>query len=326
VTPQAPRTLLCGRHPGVRAGWTCVDCRRGLCPECVAIRRMQRVELLVCRLCQGRAELLRQHRSQRSFPPLLAGIGGYPLKGGNAGVLAGMVLWLVVLKSAPMVLLWGTRRFEALWAMMPVSLLLWIFSAGCVLALCFTVIQTTAAGRDDLEQPELGQLGRDVVRPVLWALAGNVWLWVPLARSMWGSGGFVGTASQVALALGLALYVPWVLLLCAAGASFTQVANPLVVLGSAWRLREQGRYIVGLSLLLAGPIVLFQAWGFALWSSVPVLGAVLGEALALYLPVVLSRALGLLLFVRGDSLGYGTPDDFLEPLLPGAQPRHVLPS
>ena len=55
----------CKRHASV-AGWKCEDCGASLCPECVEARRMQTVDLLVCRVCGGRAEPLFVHRSEQA--------------------------------------------------------------------------------------------------------------------------------------------------------------------------------------------------------------------------------------------------------------------
>jgi hypothetical protein len=47
---------------------------------------------------------------------------------------------------------------------------------------------------------------------------------------------------------------------------------------------------------------------------------VLLDAFSLYALFVVARALGLLLSVRGDEVGYGLPDSALVPALPGAIP------
>jgi hypothetical protein len=42
-------------------------------------------------------------------------------------------------------------------------------------------------------------------------------------------------------------------------------------------------------------------------------------------PFVAVRVLGLLLYTHGDLVGYGLESDYLVPVMPGAEPRGVLP-
>jgi tetratricopeptide (TPR) repeat protein len=53
---------------------------------------------------------------------------------------------------------------------------------------------------------------------------------------------------------------------------------------------------------------------------VPLLAPLLGEAISLYVPFVVARMLGLLLFSYGDRVGYGMASEFFEP-----EPAPVAP-
>lgn len=54
---------------------------------------------------------------------------------------------------------------------------------------------------------------------------------------------------------------------------------------------------------------------------VPILSTWVAAMVGLYLPFVMARVLGLLLYVRGVDLGYGVAADADEPVLPDAKPR-----
>jgi hypothetical protein len=324
--PSSAPSSRWARHLAAAAGWRCTDCQRQLCVDCVVSRRVHVVDFLVCELCGGRAEVLRRHRSAQPFGPLLLAALRFPLRPGSLPVLLGMAILLAVFKSVAALVLLGAPRLETLWAVAPVAALQMLYTVGVTLALLIGVVRQTSRGSEELSPPELTELFPDVIRPTLLGLLGMGWvlvciLWRVSVLGAWDPGD-VGVRLLAAFAVA---YAPWVLLLAAADAALLQLVNPFFVVGAVVRTWEHARWVLGLFAVLVLPGALFQLWALRLWTAVPVLGAVLGELLALYVPLVLARALGCLLRVRGDTLGHGREEDYLEAVLPDATPRHAKP-
>jgi len=60
-------------------------------------------------------------------------------------------------------------------------------------------------------------------------------------------------------------------------------------------------------------------------ADIPVVSGWLAETVTSFFPIVAARVLGVLLHVRGDSVGLGDPDHYREPVLGAAQPRGAEP-
>jgi tetratricopeptide (TPR) repeat protein len=63
-----------------------------------------------------------------------------------------------------------------------------------------------------------------------------------------------------------------------------------------------------------------------LWLELPLLSHWAAELITCLVPFIMAHALGLLLYSRGDALGYGAPSDYLEPVLGEARPLTQAPS
>src|SRR5258705_940160 len=115
------------------AGWKCKGCKLLLCPDCVAVKRVQiSTDLDVCLSCGELAEQLTWHRSEQgSFASRLPGALLWPLS--KAGLLA--MLGVAVLRA---VLSYPGG-------------IAWLIGTSALAALCFGFIRSTARGSDDFE-------------------------------------------------------------------------------------------------------------------------------------------------------------------------------
>lgn len=276
--------------------------------------------LTACSLCGGVAAPLTVHRAQAaSFPSRLPRALLYPLSRGGLLTLAAVAAVVTAL-----------RWFGLLGAFL---------ASGVSWAFFFSLIRTSARGSEELEVGDFGDPLSDVVVPALRGLLATALLWVPALlylasridrESLANPAALAGLAADPVLWLILlasVLYAPMAIVMAAMGGGFLQMLNP--VAGVAFMARLGRDYLVavaaivalGLGDLLAGLLGrLFAATG------VPFVSAWGAAALGLYFPAVMSRVLGLLLHVRGDSLEVGLPQDYQDPVLPGVEPRGSPPA
>jgi hypothetical protein len=334
----------CQRHPEAAAGWSCDHCDALLCPDCVAIRRAISTEYLSCGLCQGRATPILVHRSWIPFVERLRGVWRYPF------TLNGMVV-LVPLSAMLVLCRWLAAETFLLVKWMPA-----LFGLGFFWSAFFHVIRSTASGARELEAPEFSDLYADCVAPALRGLVGTSLLWLPglvylLFFKDWGASQAIdklletpafyvsGLMPQLdwspaltdpvfwLLVLAGAAYLPMVLLAAAAGHNLVEMLNPLGVIGTARRLGQDFWVAMGALAGLAVALVLVRlvAAGI-LWLGMPLLSSLAAELITCFVPFIMARVLGLLLYSRGDALEYGPPSDYLEPVLGNTRPRAEPPS
>jgi len=309
--------VRCDGHPGALAAWRCHGCGAALCPDCTFAQRVAGEELPSCTRCRGLAQPLLVHRAaRRSFGQRLAGTLAFPLAEGG---------WKTLLAAA--LIFWGLSRLGALGS---------LFAYGLAWGLFFSVIRRGAHVQEPLEPPGFEGLLDDVYLPAFRGLLATALVWLPAV--LWVTGRYEGRelltpsawlADPVAWLLLLAglAWAPAAVIAAAVSDSTLRMLDPRVPLGLITRLGGDYARLLGftaavmvLRALLAGVAVLLDRL------PVPVLSGVLAEAVGLYAPLVLARASGLLLHVRGDAVGYGHAADFLEPLFPGAAPRAVPPA
>jgi tetratricopeptide (TPR) repeat protein len=123
-----------------------------------------------------------------------------------------------------------------------------------------------------------------------------------------------------------AAWLPGVLLLAAGGQSVLTMLNPLAVIATVRRLGRDYLLtlgaLAGLSVaLLLGRLVAAGIHGLEL----PLLSRWAAELVTCIVPFIMARVLGLLLYARGDALGYGLPSEYLEPILGDTRPRVEAP-
>jgi tetratricopeptide (TPR) repeat protein len=125
------------------------------------------------------------------------------------------------------------------------------------------------------------------------------------------------------IALAGVLYAPMALMVAAAGGNVLQMLNPVAVVGHAVRLGRD--YLIALAAMVplaaAYAALSMVSWALKKIPFPPLLPAWVGETLTLYPVTVAAIILGQLLHVRGDSIDYGHPEEYLEPVIPGAVPR-----
>src|SRR5439155_22969479 len=95
-----------------------------------------------------------------------------------------------------------------------------------------------------------------------------------------------------------------------------------VVVGYIVRLGRDYAVAVG-ALVALGIVTLPIAWiaSLIVRSPIPILPGLFAAAILTYPPLVMSRVLGLLVRLRGDSLGFSSAEDTAEPVLPGVTPH-----
>ncbi|HEX8822476.1 MAG TPA: tetratricopeptide repeat protein [Archangium sp.] len=340
--PQKP-LARCKRHPSASAGWNCADCGAALCPDCVEARRMHTVDLLACRECGGQADPVVIHRSEQA--PLATRLGDvwrYPFT--QNGVALGLALGTLLT-----VLGYMTRISFALARWIPAVLCAGLFW-GCF----FAIVRSSARGENDVTTPDYSDLVADWVAPALRGLLATSVVWLPLPLYFvfvgdWDVGQYTASLlddpmfyatgalhavpverwvnDPVAWLLGLTglAYLPMPLVLAATGASVLDMMNPVKGVRVIRRLGRDYGVMLG-ALFTLGLVFLVVRF---LASEILALDYGIGtrwlaEILEVFVPFIMARVLGLLLYTRGDVLGYGAPSDYWTPVLLHATPGTTL--
>jgi len=334
---------LCQRHPEAAAGWRCDNCQAALCPDCVTVRRAISTEYLSCGLCQGQTLPILVHRSRVPLTSRLRDVWRYPFTPTGLVVLAGLSAMMAACR-------WLAAETFLLLKWLPALLGLGFFWSAF-----FHVIRSTARGERELDAPEFTDLYADCVAPALRGLVGSALLLLPglgylLFLKPWEvrkplkelletpafyvTGGLPQLDWSQALTdpilwllvLAGAAYLPMALLLAAAGQSAVRMLNPLEVIGTARRLGRDFAVTLGALAGLAVALVLVRLLAAGILSvGVPLLSGWVAELITCFVPIIMARVLGLLLYSRGDVLGYGPPSDYLEPVLGETRPRAEPP-
>jgi len=333
----------CKRHPSATAGWRCEDCGAALCPDCVEARRMHTVDLLACRECGGRAEPLLVHRSeQASLAERLGDVWRYPFSVHGLALILGLGTVLTVLDFLTGVTLIVARMFPA------------VLTAGIFWGSLFAVMRSSARGEKDVPSLDYSDLFTDAINPALRGLVATSVVWLPMLGYLVSVGGldvlqytdrlmsdpmFYMTGKFHSLpggrlledpkawALGLAglAYLPMAFVLAASGAGLLDMLNPvkgvrvILRLGRDYGVTLAALFTLGLAFLVvrlvssgirAVELGLFMRWP--------------AEVLELFVPFIMARVIGLLLYTRGDVLGYGAPSDYWTPVLSDTTPSTSL--
>jgi len=296
---QAP--ARCRAHQAL-AGWQCTRCHEVLCPECAGTMRVGPAELVACTLCGEQAEPLRRHRREGgTLLERLPRAFTFPFRG--EGLLALGSLSLLGL----LVVFGGCAALLVL---------------GLTVGAIFAVVRFTARGGDHLESEGFTDLHTSVLLPVL--------RFVVATAPVWGGGIMAwrahSAAGGVLVGLAAALWVPMALLAAAANSPFTAMLNPLLMVGLALKLgRDYWVYLGGLLGCGVAAVVGLVLGVFVGRLPLPVVGQLLVNALALAPLLTAAHIGGLLLYLRGDTLGWGTAEDYAEPVLGQEAPRGALP-
>jgi hypothetical protein len=300
-------TARCKRHPAAAAGWRCVNCESTLCPECATVKRAQTTEFYACGLCGGGADRLMVHRGDIPYARRLLGAWRYLVQPGTLQVLVGLSVVLAF--------------FE--WLGDIGGFLPRMIGRGLFWGSIFAIIRGTARGDRQLEPPDFSDFLSDIVGPAVRGVVATVVVWFPgvfYAIFLAGEDKLGDPIFWVLMLLGIT-YVPIALLTAAAGSSLLAMLNPLAGFTHMRRLGTDYLLALGALLVLAVPHTLLSMVGGLLrLLDVLMVSRVLAEGLMTVGPFLMAHVLGLLLYVRGDDLGYGMAQDYYEPVLPGVEP------
>ncbi len=314
MAAPAPMTQ-CRTHPASRAGWTCDACGASLCPECVAEERFGSTVVESCSHCGGRALELKVHRSQRPYVSRLGGSVRFMTRPSTLFSLGALAIFCAVMSW-----LGGLLGF--------------LLQLGATWGWYFHIFLTAARG-GELDAPDFTDRS-DFTGPLFRALASSFFVWGPAvlyavffgpeddgadSRSL-----FVDPVFWLILGWGL-FFAPITFMVAATNSSMLHLFNPVALVGWAFKLGKD--YLIALGVVGAAMIVgvgLGMLGGAVRGAGVPFVSRLIPEALGLLMPFFSAHALGVLLHVHGDKIGYGLESDYYEPALPGARPRGRLPS
>jgi hypothetical protein len=231
-----------------------------------------------------------------------------------------------------------------------------MLALGLFWGVFFHVIRSTARGERELDVPDYTDIFSDCVSPAVRGFVGMSLLWLPSllyllfvkqwdthkpindlleTPSFYVTGGLPQLDwNQVLwdpvlwlIILAGAAYLPMVLLFAAVGQNMVKMLNPLAVIGSAIRLgRDFTRTMGVLATLTVAMLGMWLVAAGILWLRLPFLSPLVAEFITCFVPLIMARVLGLLLYNRGDAIGYGTTADYLEPVLGNTRPRAEPPA
>src|SRR6185295_7226371 len=112
----------------------------------------------------------------------------------------------------------------------------------------------------------------------------------------------------------------------AAGGGIFKMLNPLLVASYAFLLGAN--YLLAVVVMVGLSVPYFLLAGLSSLINlipIPFVTRVAEYAISCYVPFVAVRVLGLLIYTHGDKVGYGVDGDYRVPIMPGVEPRGVLP-
>lgn len=299
----------CRNHRHVLAGWSCDDCHAKLCADCVAEKIVDTVSVDVCGTCGERVARIVVHRGDtKSYPDRLREVWRYPFSfGGIVGMSAVGALFAIGALGP----LYLALAFAVFWGFI------------------FVLIQSTARGVDDIDPPDFSTLWESIAAVLFRATIATSASWLPFAIYLWATKpdfyeALVDPILWLLSCFGL-VYAPIAILGAAVRTPLYRILNPIWLIRCVGRLGRDYWIAVGM-LALLGALQIFISWIalFILLIPIPVLSTIIGVTLMTYVPFLMARTVGLLLYVRGDKLGYGDENDYYERVVMD-QPRGFLP-
>ncbi|WP_426750816.1 hypothetical protein [Myxococcus sp. Y35] len=333
VVPLDTPLLSCRNHRSARAGWRCTACEAPLCPDCVVGRRAQTVELVSCRQCGDVAEPLLTHRRRVPLAQRMKSAWRYVFSTSGLQVLVAVSIPLMVLG-------WLTEM--TIIFLKPITLLMYW---SVFWATFYKLARESARGEMELSTPDYSNYIQDGIVPGLMGMVTFALVWLPalvyatlvrplLLEASEGKpfySALLGPFSEFPVTdpvlWGLVLlalaWLPVVLLLTAAGSPVSTLVNVRAAMRLVRKLGRDYAVLVG-GLAVLG-VVHLLAHGLAdalLWMDVLLVSRLLAEAVTLVVPFTTAHVLGLVLYTRGDALGYGLDREYLEPVLGATPPKH----
>ncbi|NPC80614.1 tetratricopeptide repeat protein [Pyxidicoccus fallax] len=207
----------------------------------------------------------------------------------------------------------------------------------------FTLVRDTSRGEMELDTPEFIDFFRDGLLPGIRGLTATTLVFLPaLLYVMLGYTGWVGLGFVLAgesrppglmadvvlwllLLLGL-VWLPFALLVTASGMPPTVILDVPRMVRMARNLGSDYLLTTGVLVLLGGVHLVTHVVALVLRAvDMFIVSRVLAEGVTLLAPFTAAHVLGLLMYVRGDSVGYGMDRDYLEPVLGDTKPRLAAP-
>jgi hypothetical protein len=220
-----------------------------------------------------------------------------------------------------------------LWLLNKLGIIGAFLAFGVWWAFIFHIIRRGAVGDDEIEPPDFSDVFSDVVAPALRGLLAAALLWIPAGAYavmvLRASGSLADVGKDPFLwlfvAAGLA-YGPAAILVASCGGGFLRLFNPAIGIIAIARLgRDYWVAALAVGALLGLNLAVGRVATLVASTQVPVLSGWAAQSMTSLLPMIAARILGLLLFVRGDSVGMGDPDHYREPVLGAARPRGAEP-
>lgn len=300
----------CRYHRQALAAWSCDTCRVKLCADCVAEKVIDKLCVDVCATCGEQVAHIVIHRAETmSYPQRLRTIWRYPFAslGGIVAMPAVGFLFAVASIGIPylavaLAIFWG---------------------------FIFVLIQSSARGIDDIEPPDFSTLWESIGAVLFRAFLATSASWLPLILYGWSVKptlyeALVDPIVWLLVVFGL-LYAPMAIMGAAVKTPLIRVLNPLWMVRCAGLLGRDYWLAVGvLGFLTVLQCMVFWIATFIVVIPFPLVPVAVAATLLTYVPFVMARVVGLLLFVCGDKLGYGDPNDYLQRVSTD-RPRGVLP-
>ena len=304
---------------------------------------MRTVDMLACRGCGDRAETLRVHRS-RQIP--LAERLRFSWRYAHSPLFLAMVLGAGTVLT---LLTFMTQVTLIVLRLAPAALLVGVY-AGCF----FAILLASARGERDVPIPEYSDVFSDWLMPALRGVVSTSVVWLPpllylafisgwdvvaykdrlLSDPMfYMTGAFhslpwgLMARDPLAWVLGIACfaYLPMSLLLGATSTHVLDMLNPLRGLHAIQRIGRDYAITLGFLFLMGLALLATRFLGASIRSlDLGVLTRWLAEVIELPVFFLMAHMLGLLLYTRGDELGYGAASDYVTPVLPDSAPSTTL--
>jgi hypothetical protein len=300
----------CRNHRQALAGWSCDICRAKLCVECVAEKIVDTVSVEVCGGCEERVARIVVHRADAlSYSDRLRKIWRYPFSFGGIVGMVGIGILFAIGVLGPLYL---ALAFAIFWGFI------------------FVLIQSSARGSDEIDPPDFSTLWESIGAVLFRATLATIASWLPLIVYIWKTKpdfyeALVDPILWLLSCFGL-VYAPIAILGAAVRVPLYRVLNPLWLVNCVRQLGRDYWIAVGM-LAFLGAVQVFISWIAVsiLFLPFPVVPVIAAVTLLTYVPFLMARTVGLLLYVRGDKLGYGDPDDYYERVVVD-RPQAQLPA
>ncbi|MFP2961086.1 hypothetical protein ACLEPN_25565 [Myxococcus sp. 1LA] len=335
IIPAEAPLPRCTRHRNAVAGWRCARCDELRCPDCVVGRRAHTVELIACEQCGDVAQPLFTPRSRVPLAQRLKSAWRYVFSRSGLQFLGAASLFLAVFR-------WLMEIAISLSALIPLTIY-----AGVFWGTFFSLAQASARGETTLHAPDFRDYFHDAILPGLRGVVTFVLVWTPallyvlvlrplVEEGSSALGAWVRSEDTpgllsvdpvlVALLLLGAVWLPAALLITASRQPLFTLFNLPATFRIIRRLGRDYTRLAG-ALMLLGVLHLVTHLVAMMLRVLDIflISRVLAEAVTLVIPFTAAHALGLLLYTRGDALGYGVEEDYLVPVLGDTGPTREAP-